>query len=100
MTREDLSPSQQAVQGMHAAVTCVLESPQMDAESTLVFLSVPDEAALLSLSERLWWARIEFSGFREPDLDGALTAIATADPRARRKLSRLPLALRGGERDE
>jgi len=53
----------------------------------LVVLQVPDLAALSALAERL---EGDIVRFHEPDLDGALTAIA-AGPETWRALSSLPL---------
>lgn len=97
VTREDLSPAQQAVQGMHAALVYAVKYKLRDPETlTLVFLSVKDEEHLEFLRDKLEWHDILVSSFREPDLDDALTAIAV-HPYGERKLSKLPLALRGGE---
>jgi hypothetical protein len=56
-------------------------------------LAVRDEYELWKWSQRL----SPVSCFREPDLDGALTAIAAGDPSAGQLLRKLPLALSHGE---
>lgn len=100
VTRHDLPPAQQAVQAAHAAIAYCTENPgQITRNCTLVILAARDEEHLRSLG-----MQIEFidpdtpvSWFSEPDLDWELTAIAAAGPVTARRLSRLPLALRGGE---
>lgn len=64
-----------------------------DSSQVLVFLSVRDENALDGLRLTLWAAGYVHVPFREPDLGGALTAVA-AGPGAEALLSNLPLALR------
>ena len=81
---------------MHAALCHARQFPCDPACLTLVFLTVPDEKQLSRLMEKLGWHGRETSFFCEPDLDGALTAFA-AGAEAARRLSRLPLALGGGE---
>lgn len=98
VTREDLSSAQQAVQGMHAALMYAAQYDANVAYGSLVFLSVPGLRELLLLLEKMRYLGDKLAYFCEPDLDGALTAIA-AGPEAARRLSRLPLALRGGETD-
>lgn len=99
VTRADLAPGDQAVQGMHAALLYAVKYPQVirywhERDQVLVFLAVPGERWLELAAYRLRTARINCARFHEPDMDGQLTAIA-AGPRAARKLSHLPLALRG-----
>lgn len=42
----------------------------------LVLLAVADEAALIELRNRVEHQRLPYADFHEPDLDGALTALA------------------------
>lgn len=59
------------------------------------FLSVEDQVALERLCSRLKGLGIAFSTFHEPDMGGALTAIAVEPtPEATRHLSSLPLAMK------
>jgi len=60
----------------------------------LALLAAPDEEALTQLLERASWRGIPAVGFREPDLDNALTAVALA-PAGKGLVRRLPLALAG-----
>ena len=62
----------------------------------LIILSVADEETLDFTAYKLE-LYADVTRFREPDLGDALTAFAVSDPVAERKLSKLPLALRGGE---
>jgi hypothetical protein len=63
---------------------------------TLVFLAVRDEEQLSFTMAKLGWHGIELAFFCEPDLNDSLTAIAAGGD-AKRRLAKLPLALRGGE---
>jgi hypothetical protein len=60
--------------------------------NTLVLLAVPDELALSWLWSDAAVRGLRCVAFHEPDLDGALTAIAL-EPAARRLVAHLPLAL-------
>jgi hypothetical protein len=60
--------------------------------NTLVLLAVPDELALSWLWSDAAARGLRGVAFHEPDLDGALTAIAL-EPAARRLVAHLPLAL-------
>lgn len=104
ITRADLTPAQQAVQGIHAALAWASRH-DIPADGTVVFLAVPDEYHLHLLGESLEQDGAEVAWFSEPDLGWALTAIAahSSDGNAHTgygRLSRLPLALRGGEYDD
>ena len=60
-------------------------------------LVVPDEDILNFCASKLEWSGVEVERFREPDMGNVLTAIAASGPIVERKLSKLPLMLRGGE---
>ena len=78
---------------MHAALDFALAFPDVARTSkTLVWLAVRDELTLLHLYEDARARRLLCVSFHEPDLDGALTAVAL-EPAARRLVARLPLAL-------
>lgn len=101
VTRADLPPGAQAVQAMHAAIDFAITYPALtaawhSASNTLVILVVPDELALGWLEQDARAAGLRVAPFHEPDLDGALTAVAF-EPAAGRLLRHLPLALLAGE---
>ena len=64
--------------------------------NTLVLLAVPDELALSWLRSDAAAAGVRCVPFHEPDLDGALTALAL-EPAARRLVAHLPLLTVRGE---
>jgi hypothetical protein len=64
--------------------------------NTLVVLAVPNELSLGWLCDDAAAAGLRVARFHEPDLGGSLTA-AALDPAGHRLVSRLPLALSGGE---
>src|SRR5512135_1166604 len=97
VVREDLPVGDRAVQATHAAVDFHHEHPEVatewhDRSNTLVMLGVLNERALVMLREQAERKGIRHTAFREPDLDGSLTAIAF-EPKARKLLRHLPLAL-------
>jgi hypothetical protein len=62
------------------------------ASNTLVLLVAPDELALSWLYADAVTSALRAVAFHEPDLGGALTAVAL-EPAARRLVAHLPLAL-------
>jgi Peptidyl-tRNA hydrolase PTH2 len=96
VTRADLPPGTQACQLAHAALDFAVTYPDIvgrwhRTSNTLVLLAAPDEPRLADLCRAA--AGLTLVAFHEPDLGGALTAIAF-EPAARRLLSHLPLALK------
>lgn len=85
ITRADLSVGLRAAQVGHALISWVLEHGRPP--ENLVVLQVKDEAALHATLRRLGEQTV---AFHEPDLDDALTAIATG-PQSWRELSSIPL---------
>lgn len=94
ITRADLSPGLQAAQCVHAAFALAREHPDeiehwWNGSSTLVLLSVPDEAALVA------WAEVVRSVpavlVREPDLEEEATALAVAPSPCGSFFASLPL---------
>ena len=83
---------------MHVALCYAAQYDINVAYGTLVFLSVPDAKKLFFWCEKLHWYGYKVTYFCEPDLNNELTAIAVG-PEAARRLSRLPLALGGGEQN-
>ncbi len=101
VTRADLPPGAQAVQAAHAVIDFACTYPSLTAtwhaaSNVLVILAVPDELALGWLEQDVRAAGLRVAPFHEPDLGGALTAVAI-EPAAARLLRRLPLALHAGE---
>ncbi len=88
------------MQAAHALTKFVQEHPSQyqdwyENSQYIGFLSVEDLVALEHLCSRLEGLGIAFSAFHEPDLNGALTAIAVEPtPKAARYLSDLPLAMK------
>lgn len=95
MVREDLSPSQRAVQAAHAVLEASRQGliPSYIPHPSLVLCTRPDELSLLSKAEELVQSGISFVLFREPDIGNQATALATAPlSKADRRLFRsLPL---------
>jgi hypothetical protein len=100
VTRADLPPGTQAVQGAHAALEFAVRHPDLVSVwarggGSLLFLAAADELALcwlLADAERNGYQAVPFC---EPDLGNALTAVAVHG--ARRLCSRFPLVMGGGE---
>ena len=100
MTRADLAPGVQAVQGAHAALEFSVRHPDLVSAwardgGPLLLLAAADELALcwlLADAERDGHPAVPFC---EPDLGNAMTAIAVYG--ASRLCSRYPLAMRGGD---
>ena len=77
LTRKDLRRSSSAVQAGHALAEFLLRGPITEWNNgTLVYLSVRDLKELEEWCCELNEKRIKWVGFREPDLDDELTAIA------------------------
>ena len=97
VTRRDISPGYQAVQSCHAIRQFVFEHPEIDSEwfeksNYLVLLSVNTEVDLMKLIAKAHDRGFKWSAFREPDIGGAITAIAL-EPAAIDLCKKLPLAL-------
>lgn len=80
ITRRDLTTKYAGVQAGHALAQYMLDNPTQAKEwnnKTLIYLSVSCEDALKAWGEKLDGLGIKWTGFREPDIDNELTAIAT-----------------------
>ena len=99
VTRRDLSPGYQAVQGIHAAQQFALEFPTLAEEwreqsNYLGFLSVKHEGALKLLAWKAMRKGLAVAVFCEPDRHWEVTAIAIQAGSVSKKLcEKLPLAL-------
>lgn len=77
LTCGDLPIAAQACQAIHAAHIAGTTWPTTD-EPHLVFLRATDEADLLRAAEKLSRRGVPFVTWREPDLGGRATALATS----------------------
>lgn len=88
------------MQSAHALADFIILHPEIankwhKESNYLVTLSVPDETALLQLSERLSKEGTKHTTFREPDYGNQVTAICIEPSVTVRKLcSNFPLALK------
>lgn len=78
MVRNDLTPSQVAVQSSHACIESARHYLQEDSRHPhLVLVKVKNELRLTKLIDELNHHGIKFRNFIEPDLNYTLTALAT-----------------------
>lgn len=100
VTRRDLAPGYQAVQSCHAMRQFTADHPDLDVEwfsrsNYLALLSVADETELMRLLVSAADLGLKASAFHEPDVGGAITAIAIQPhPKAAELCKGLPLALK------
>jgi peptidyl-tRNA hydrolase len=100
VTRRDLEPGYQAVQTCHAIRQFSADHKEVDCEwfnnsNYLAMLSVENEIELMRLIVSANDKGLKHSVFREPDFDGAITAIALEPhPHTAAMCSSLPLALK------
>lgn len=100
VTRRDISAGYQAVQSCHAIRQFTAEHPEVDVEwfqksNYLALLSVENEVELMKLITKAHDFGLRWSAFREPDVGGAITAIAI-EPNSKtiEMCKHLPLALK------
>ena len=81
LVRDDLTKSQQAVQGGHALAEYVLKYPDSREwnNHTLIYLTVPRKD-LEVLCKRYTYRLRHVASFKEPDLNNELTAFAFLEP--------------------
>lgn len=100
VTREDLSPGQQAVQSVHAGVQFQHDYPDYAKEwhtisRYLALVSVKNEDDLVNLIEKCDERGLLHSVIREPDIGDLITAIAIEpSDKARKVISNFPLTLK------
>jgi len=100
VTRRDLSPGYQGVQSQHVLRQFTADHPDRDVEwfvgsNYLAWLSVENEVELMRLIVQASDAGLRCSAWREPDVDGHITAIAIEPhPKAAELCKDLPLALK------
>jgi peptidyl-tRNA hydrolase len=97
VSRQDLPPGAQCAQSVHAAFAFAQEHPELTRDwhlnsNNIVILAARNEQDLALLIEKARHDGVEFSAFREPDFDDALTAVALA-PRGKKLVQKIPLAL-------
>ncbi len=80
LARADLPTSHRAVQAVHATIEASRQGliPAGTEHPYLVVLTVPTEADLERMIGTLELAAIPHCAYREPDLGGTMTALATA----------------------
>ena len=78
LVRNDiLNKSQIAVQGGHAVAEFILKHPWTEWDNgTLVYLGIKNENQMIRYCIRLSLSDIDYSEFREPDLNNQITAVA------------------------
>ena len=79
LIRKDLPPAYRACQAGHALAEFMLRQPTQAQEwgnHTLIYLETEDEEELKFWGDKLTYKEIAWEGFKEPDLDHQLTAIA------------------------
>ena len=80
LNRLDLPAAYRSCQAGHAVAEWLLHAPQEQREQwkngTLIYLGIQDEEELVQWCKKLDRKGIKWIGFREPDLDNQLTAIA------------------------
>jgi hypothetical protein len=100
ITRKDLEPGYQAVQSCHALRQFTADHPEIDHEwykksNYLALLSVENEIELMRLLIKAADNNIRWTAYREPDVDGKITAIAIEPGIKSVEICKnLPLALR------
>lgn len=100
VTRSDLCAGYQAVQSCHALRQFTAEHPDIDSEwftksNYLALLSASDEVELMRLIVKAKDHNVRWSAFREPDVGGAITAIALEPSRSAAEICKdLQLALK------
>lgn len=99
MVREDLGAGAILAQSCHAVVSFTQEheviAKQWVRDSNyIVVLAIPGESELATLIEKVKERQINYSVFREPDLDDQLTAICLSPgPKSKKICRNLKLAL-------
>lgn len=99
VTRRDLEPGYQAVQSCHATRQFMADHPDIDVEwftksNYMCLLSTENETELMRLLVLAHDHGLRASAFREPDIGGAITAIALEPhPKSQELCKNLPLAL-------
>lgn len=100
LVREDLSEGQQAVQAAHACIDFCFEhqsraGPWHRDSNYLALLGVKDEDDLLKYIRKADQKGLNYTVFKEPDLENSITAVAIEpSPLTQKLVSNLPLLLK------
>lgn len=106
VTRTDIPEGHQAVQSTHAAIDFVFEHPTRagpwhKSSNTLVMLTVKDIGGLKKLMKKCDYLRLDYTVFREPDMNNEITAICIEPhPETYKMVSKLPLLIPKTESNE
>lgn len=97
ITRKDITSGYQVVQSAHAIADFIGDYPNEAKEwrengNSIVCLSVKNEQELLDLCSKF---DVPFVRFYEPDISEYTAICVLGTPKIRRKLSYLPLTLKG-----
>ncbi|HJS83807.1 MAG TPA: peptidyl-tRNA hydrolase [Nitrososphaera sp.] len=97
--RGDLPPGDQIAQAIHASVCFAMKYPHEsnawnDTSGVLVVVNVRNEDHLLDIADMVYWNKVPYTLFWEPDLSDhtALAAVLSAE-QAKKYAKGLPLAL-------
>lgn len=77
IVRQDMSPSQIAVQAGHAVAEHMVEDPYTWENEILIYLGVKNLFHLEKWMDRLEFLNVDFTTWREPDINNEVTAIAS-----------------------
>ena len=76
LVRTDLQGSSSAVQAGHAVAQWMLDYPETWKNQTLVYINIGTEDELLRWKQKIHYKDMNYSEFKEPDLNDETTAIA------------------------
>lgn len=77
LVRTDLKRSSPAVQAGHAVAQWLIDHPNNEwFNQTLVYLNIGDIVSLNNIKNKLHYKDIDYTVFKEPDLNDEITAIA------------------------
>lgn len=76
LVRTDLKGSSPAVQAGHAVAQWMLDHPNTWENETLVYLNIGNKVDLHKWIAKIHYKDLEYSIFKEPDLDHEATAVA------------------------
>lgn len=99
VSRRDLTPGYQSTQSIHSVAQFIFDYPHIaqkwNSNPYLAVLSVENESELKQLIHKLENSKLNYSVFRESDIDDQITAICIEpSDETRRLTSSMPLMLR------